>query len=188
MSKSIKAVLIATALTGSVAAGVALANPRGDVEGCGRGQHAMGSGRHHGDHESRMERMADVLGLTKEQRDAVRAIVDKSRPQKRALRDTLRENRRQLRALMQAGTPSESEVRKIADAQGRVMADMIVLRTKTRAEINAVLTQEQREKIQNMRKWRRHEKSSPQRSRAGDVPEAAFWKGYTKPKDAVLTM
>ena len=71
----------------------------------------------------------------------MRAIVDKSRPQKRALRDTLGENRKQLRALMQQGTPSDGEVREIADAQGRTIADMIVLRTKIQADINAVLTQ-----------------------------------------------
>lgn len=173
MSKSIKAVLIAIALTGSVAAGIAVANPGGDAQSCGRGHHAMGYGRHHSDHESRIERMADVLGLTQEQRDAVRAIIDKSRPQKRALRDTLSEHRRQLRALTQQGIPSEGEVRQIADAQGRAIADMIVLRTRIQSDINAVLTQEQREKMQEMRKRHHHGKSSPRHSRTGVAPEAA---------------
>ena len=172
MNRSFKAVLIATTLTGSVVAGIALANPQGDAESCGRGHHAMGSGRHHGDHESRIERMADVLGLTKDQRDSVRAIVDKSRPQKRELRDKLTQNRKQLRALTEQGTTKESEVRALADAQGRAIADMIVLRTKIQGDINAVLTQEQREKMQNFHKRRRHEKSSLRRDHAGNAPGA----------------
>ena len=173
MNRSFKAVLIATTLTGSVVAGIALANPQGDAESCGRGHHAMGSGRHHGDHESRIERMADVLGLTEDQRDSVRAIVDKSRPQKRALRDKLTQNRKQLRALTQQGTPKESEVRALADAQGRAIADMIVLSTRIQADINAVLTQEQREKMQNVHKRHGHEKTSLRRGRTSDTPEAA---------------
>jgi Spy/CpxP family protein refolding chaperone len=176
MNKSIKVVLIAAAVTGTMTAGIAIADSQSDAPSCGRGQHAMGSGRHHGDHESRIERMADVLGLTKDQRDAVRAIVDKSRPQQRALRDTLRENRKQLHAQMQQGTPSASEMRKVADAQGRAIADMIVLRTKTQADINAILTQEQREQFLEMRKSHWDKKSLRHRGRSGDAPEAASFK------------
>jgi Spy/CpxP family protein refolding chaperone len=163
MKTSAKTLLIATAIAGGIAAGgVQAAPPWGGGAGCGYGPGAMGAGPHgagfggpgigYGPHrfdpEARIERMADALDLTKEQRDKVRAIVDKSRPQTRELHDKLADNRNQLRALMQQGNAKEADVRKLADAQGKLKADMIVQRTKVRSEIHAVLTPEQREKLQ----------------------------------------
>ncbi len=108
----------------------------------------MGYGPQRFDPEVRIERMAEALDLTTEQRDKVRAIVDKLRPQVRELRDKLTDNRKQLRALAQQGNAKEADVRKLADAQGKLVADMIVQRTKVHNEIHAVLTPEQREKLQ----------------------------------------
>jgi Spy/CpxP family protein refolding chaperone len=162
MKTSTKTLLIATAIAGGIAAaGVNAAPPWGGA-GCGYGPGAMGAGPqgmgfggpgmgygpHRMDPEARIERMADMLDLTKEQRDKVRAIVDKSRPQTRELRDKMADNRNQLRTLAQQGSPKEADVRKLADTQGKLMADMIVQRTKVRTEIHAVLTPEQREKLQ----------------------------------------
>ena len=82
------------------------------------------------------------------------AIVDKARPQTRELRDRLIETHKQLRALTQQGTPKDSEVRKLADAQGKAIADMIVLRTKIRTDIRAVLTDAQRQQLDQWREQR----------------------------------
>ena len=148
MKKSIRTLLIGTAIVGSVVAGLAYAMPPGYGESCMHGEHGMGSGHHGMDSDSQVDRMVERLDLTKEQRDKVRAIVDKSRPQTRELRDKFSENRKQLQTLTQLGTVKESEIRKLADIQGKLMADMIVQRSKVRGEVNAVLTPEQREKMQ----------------------------------------
>lgn len=147
MKKSIKALLIAATLAGGVTAGLAYAMPPGGGESCAHGR-GMGFGRHGMDSEMRIDRMSRVLDLSQAQRDKVRAIVDQARPQTRALRDKLGDNHKQLRALMQQDNPKENEVRKLADAQGKLIADMIVQRTKMQSEIRAVLTPEQREKLQ----------------------------------------
>jgi Spy/CpxP family protein refolding chaperone len=148
MKKSIKTLLIVTAISGSVAAGFAYAMPPGGGEQCMQGGHRMGFGHRGMDSDFHIDRMAERLDLTTEQRDKVRAIVDKSRPQQRALRDKLSESRKQLRTLIQQGTAKESEVRKLADNQGKLIADKIVLRSKLQGEIYAVLTPVQREKMQ----------------------------------------
>lgn len=162
MKTSAKTLLIVATIAGGIATVGAHAAPPGGGPGCGYGPGAMGAGAqgmgfggpgmgygpHRFDPEARIERMADQLDLTKEQRDKVRAIVDKSRPQTRELRDKLADNRKQLRTLVQQGNAKEADVRKLADAQGKLMADMIVQRTKVRNEIHAVLTPEQREKLQ----------------------------------------
>jgi Spy/CpxP family protein refolding chaperone len=148
MKKSIKTLLIGTAMVGSVAAGLVYAMPPGSSEYCMHGERGMGFGHRGMDSESHVDRMAERLDLTKEQRDKVRAIVDKTRPQTRELHDKLSENRKQLQMLTQQGTAKEGEIRKLADNQGKLIADMIVQRSKVRGEINAVLTPEQREKMQ----------------------------------------
>jgi protein CpxP len=147
MKRSIKTLLVAATLAAGITAGLAYAMPPGHSEGCGHGN-GMGFGRHGFDSEMRIDRMSETLGLTHEQRDKVRAIVDKARPATRELRDKVVDNHRQLRALMQQDNPKESEVRKLADAQGRLVADMIVQQAKVQSEIRAVLTPEQREKLQ----------------------------------------
>jgi Spy/CpxP family protein refolding chaperone len=148
MKKSIKTLLIGTALAGSVIAGLAYAMPPGGGESCQHAGHGMGFGHRGMDADSYIDRMAQRLDLTTEQRDKVRALVDKARPQTRALRDKMSENRKQLHALAVQGTAKESEVRKLADSQGKLIADMIVQRSKLRSEISAVLTPEQREQLQ----------------------------------------
>ena len=155
MKRSIKSLLVVMAITGAVGAGIAYAFPSGGAHGCGDVKRAMSFKGHHGysDSDRMIEHMAASLDLSKQQRDAMYAIADKARPQTRELRDRLAETHKQLRALTQQGTPKESEVRKLADAQGKAIADMIVLHTKVRTEILGVLTNAQRQQLEQ---WRDH--------------------------------
>ncbi len=173
MNRSIKSLLVVMAITGAVGAGVAYAFPTGGPHGC-RGGHAMSFEGHrgYGDSDRMIERMASSLDLSKEQRDAMYAIADKARPQTRELRDRLIETRKQLRALMAQGTPKESEVRKLADAQGKDIADMIVLRTKVRMEINGVLTDAQRQQLEQWRGQRGRRASWEKPGAARDLSNA----------------
>jgi Spy/CpxP family protein refolding chaperone len=145
MRKSIKTVLFATTLVAGIGGAVAYAMPPGG-EACARG-HGAEFGRHGMDSERRIDRMSETLGLSAEQRSKVREIVDKARPAARELRDKLSDNRKQLWALMQQDKPNEGEVRKLADSQGKLVADMIVQRTRMQSQIRAVLTPEQRDAL-----------------------------------------
>ncbi len=141
--------------------GLAIADPvyarsPGGPGFCHRDWHAMAPAFGPGAGE-RIERLAERLDLTSEQRSAVRAIVDEARPQMRELRDKLRANRKELYALAQEDTPSEDDVRKLAEAQGVYKADLIVLRTKVHSKIRKVLSEEQRDQLETMRRapWAR---------------------------------
>jgi len=166
MNTSLKKLLITSTIAGGLAAGAVLADPPGagpcpyggpgggpgamgyGGPGMGYGGHGMGYSRHGFDSEARIDRMAAMLDLTKEQRDKVRAIVDKSTPKTRELRDKIADNRAQLRTLVQQDKAKDADVRKLADERGKLVAEMIVQRTKVKNEIHAVLTPEQREKMQ----------------------------------------
>ena len=148
MNKPMRLLLIATVVTGVVAAGLAYAMPGGG-ERCQHGGHDIGMGQGGMHSETRIDRLADALDLSRKQRDQVRSIVDKSRPPMRELHDRMRENRKQLHALMQQDKAQEGEIRRLADLQGKAIADMIVLRSRMRTDIRSVLTSEQREKIKS---------------------------------------
>lgn len=154
MNRSIKTLLVAAAVAGGVAATAVYAAPPGGG-GCGYGAYGAGFGPGMGgrggmDSEAHVDRLAARLDLSTEQRDKVRAIVDKARPETRALRDKLADSRQQLRTLIRQGNAKESEVRKLAEAQGRLQADMIVQHAKIHNAIDAVLTAEQREQFRQM--------------------------------------
>jgi Spy/CpxP family protein refolding chaperone len=123
------------------------------------GRHGgAGWGCAHGD---RIERMKEHLGLSDKQVTRIKAIDTKYEPERKALWDKMRANREQMRALMDKGTASDSQVQKIADAQGKIKADMMVLHFKMKKEVDKVLTKEQLEKRQQYRKqyhkhWREH--------------------------------
>lgn len=109
-------------------------------ENCRHGQFNM-----HGDDMGMriLNRLADRLDLSQVQRQALEAIADKHRSDLRQLRDSISDNGRALRKA-QADDPRLPE---LALAQGKAISDMIVLRKQIRAEVDNVLTAEQREKL-----------------------------------------
>ena len=150
MNSTVKTVLIAATLIGSVAATAAHAG-----KGCGKEHH----GQRGSDSEHRINRMADRLGLSAEQRDKVRAIADKSRPALRAVHDKMRDNRQAMRTLMQQEKAGDADIRKLADARGKLVAEMTVLRARMKSEVHAVLTPAQRDKLKQHSEQRRHHSS-----------------------------
>jgi Spy/CpxP family protein refolding chaperone len=124
--------------------------------GHGKG-YGKGHGIKHGGRGFNIERMAEHLELTTEQRSKIEAIVEETRPRVKAIREQMRDNRKQLREVSAADTYDKDAVRKLADAQGDLKADMIMLRSEQKSRIRSVLTEEQRNKMQAMRdKHQRH--------------------------------
>lgn len=132
---------VAALLSGLVTAS-AFAYPGG---GCG-GAHGLGRGDGHA-----VERMAERLDLSADQRTSVRAIEDKYRPQLRTLRDKMTDSRKALREAAAQPAPDDARVRTLADAQGKAMADMIVVRTRMFGEMQQALSDEQRTKLRDFR-------------------------------------
>jgi len=64
-------------------------------------------------------------------------------------------NRHALRELQKGTEMSESEIQEIADLRGQLVSRMIVLKASVRSQINALLTPDQRERFQEMRKRRK---------------------------------
>ncbi|GBL44684.1 hypothetical protein SFMTTN_0485 [Sulfuriferula multivorans] len=168
MKKDTLTILMTTLLAGMLEATSVYANQlaggKGQAGGC---HHAYQHTR-----ESQIYRIGKRLSLTKDQRTAVRAIVEQHRPQMRALRDAQIENRQQLMALSAMGNSDADQVRALADAQGKTIADMIVLRAQMRSEINDILTEEQRKKLLRARENRGHQPGNKQSAESSGATPA----------------
>ena len=168
MKKLTTTLLITTLAVGGLAiAGTSMAGHGDGYSRCGshgmNGHgHMKGSGRA-GKGSSAIMRLEKNLDLSEEQSSAIREIMDNARTARRANRDMLKDNRRALHDLVEAEMFDEQEARRLAEIQADNMAEMILLKAKTRAAIRAQLSVEQREKLAASGKDRGYGKGSGKR-------------------------
>ncbi|MDH5456990.1 MAG: Spy/CpxP family protein refolding chaperone [Gammaproteobacteria bacterium] len=135
-----------------------------DVGRHGPGRHFGGPGFGIPDPGMISGRMADRLGLDETQRETVKNIMEAAQPEMKALREKLRANHDALQAL-EAGDP---EVQNIAASNGELATEATLLFSRVRGEIHAVLTDEQRAQLAEMkedRKERRKERGERRQDR-----------------------
>jgi Spy/CpxP family protein refolding chaperone len=163
--------IAAAALT---AATVLIATAQAAPAGCdGPGAGPRAAGFHHGGPKGlaaldRMEAKLDRIDLSDEQREKVRSVIDAARPEFRKIADALRANHKEMRSTMRNDEFDEQAVRRVADRQGDLIADMIVLRGKLKSQVAAVLTPEQRQELH--RGFGPHHMRDAQRD--GQTPDA----------------
>ena len=118
----------------------AQANPRGHgigVPGMGIPDPAM-----------MIERMADHLDLDDAQRATIENIVDAVRPEAEALRERFHANHKALEELDPSDPAYETTLNNLALSQGQLATEGVLLATRVRTEIRAVLTDEQAAKLE----------------------------------------
>ena len=102
-----------------------------------------------------LEHMADHLDLDDAQRETVKNILEAAKPEMEALREQFKANREALEALDTSDPAYSTELNNIALSNGQLATDGTLLFTRVRAEVNAVLTDEQREKAARAKERRR---------------------------------
>lgn len=112
----------------------------GARHGFGRGGHHRGGGM-----------MLRGIDLTDDQKNQVKQIMEASRAKVQPLRESLRANRQKLRELTENGKFDEGQVQALAAEQGRISAQLLVEKERSKAQIFQILTPEQREKAAQMR-------------------------------------
>lgn len=112
-------------------------------------QPGYGPGPHHGRGQM-IERIFERLDLTDDQKQAVHNTMSEHREQTRALHDEMIARRRALGQTIHADLVNESAVRQAAAEVAAVDADLAVMRAQMFQAINKVLTQEQRERMQEL--------------------------------------
>lgn len=119
------------------------------------GQH--GVGRHHGfkdgfghRFERMIERMADRLDLSDQQRTEVFAVLDETRPARRDLRAALADHRQAFQELDPTADNYQTQLQGMADEIGQLASQTVMLMGQTRSKISALLTDEQRAQAKQM--------------------------------------
>jgi len=95
--------------------------------------------------------MGPGLDLSDEQRTELGKLRQQFLPQMGELRGKMQANHEQLRALNQGGAADEAAIAELADQKGALMAEMIKLRASHRSRMQALLTDEQRERMRQHR-------------------------------------
>lgn len=119
-----------------------------------------GFGRH-------LDRMAEKLGLSDEQRGAIEAIHAASRTEAEPLRTQVRASRKAMHELMKAESFDEAGVRALVQQGSAAMAELAVLRARTGHAMRAVLTPEQRVEFDRMHEARHAERGGKRRNCRG---------------------
>jgi protein CpxP len=99
------------------------------------------------DSERFAEHMTRHFGLDDTQAQSVRNIVDAAAPEMTSLRDKARMNHEAIRALEVTDPDYPAKLSDLARANGELATAQTLLHGRLRAELDAVLTPEQREKI-----------------------------------------
>ncbi|WP_243369965.1 Spy/CpxP family protein refolding chaperone [Geotalea sp. SG265] len=137
----VAAVLVAMTIGG----GTAVLAGRGPDDNCGsRPGPAMHEGRF-------LQRMAKVLKLTDAQQSQIKSLFSSERVAAEPLRAQLHEKRQQLRKAGESTSFDEAFVRSTAAAIGQIQTELAVIRVKTRTQIHALLTPEQRELAKSLK-------------------------------------
>ncbi len=146
-----RTVLVVLTVLGLSTAAVYAAGPR----------HGIMGGPMLGGQLFHMMRLADELELSKEQRTEVDRIIDAARPRAREYVYALGDGRDALGALSEETEFDEPRVRALAEEHARSLAELMVIGLRLSAEVNAVLSPEQRVRLAEMkaahRKHRKHD-------------------------------
>lgn len=118
-------------------------------------------GRHADRHDAgmtmsgeRLDRMASYLGLDDVQRQSMENIMTAARPEFEALQARREANREAMASLDSGNEADALQFDNLAAEAGQLVTDGLVLRDRVQAEVETVLTAEQREKMSEMRSSR----------------------------------
>ena len=97
------------------------------------------------------DRIAKKLNLTDEQKTQVKTILEDSKTRVKPLMESLRENHKKAETLGNDGVFNEELVNQIASGQSETMKQLFIEKEKTKAQIFAILTPEQRAEAAKMK-------------------------------------
>jgi Spy/CpxP family protein refolding chaperone len=155
-----KKFFITVAILMAVAAGLATA-ALGQRSGKGFGRHSGWM----------LNRMSKELGLSEAQQTQIKSIMADGKTRMKPLIEQLRQNR-QADSTNSNGTFNEGQARLFATKQASIMTDLMVEKQRTRSQIFAVLTPEQRQKAQQLMQERQQRRQERMKKHAEPTQQA----------------
>ena len=127
--------------------------PGGGPADCPRGTSmGKGPGGPEGGHLGfLLGRVGDKIGLSDEQRSQIEAILGQERPALQSLREQARTAREEWQQSHDPGVFDEAAAQAFAASQAQLHADMMVAKMRVHSQVLAVLTDEQRAELEELR-------------------------------------
>lgn len=97
-----------------------------------------------------VDRISKELGLSEEQKTQAKQILEASKTRVQPLSEQMKQNHEATKDLGTDGNFDEAKVSQIANQQSETMKQLFIEKEKTKAELFAILTPEQREKAKQM--------------------------------------
>jgi Spy/CpxP family protein refolding chaperone len=113
------------------------------------------------DFNRHLEHLAQVLALTDSQKEQARVIFRNARESSQPVQQELKQNRDRLTAA--AKSASETDIQSLATEQGRLLGQLVAIRTRASSKFYQILTPEQRVKYDQMRQQSRQKFHSGER-------------------------
>jgi Spy/CpxP family protein refolding chaperone len=131
-------------------------------------QHSgLGFGRHNG---WMLKHMARQLNLTAAQQTQIKGIMAEEKTKIMPIKEQLRQNELAENAKIN-GSFDETQARAFAGKQAQLMTDLIVEKQRTRSQVFAVLTPEQRQKAQQLMQERQKRRQDRMQKHAQQTQE-----------------
>lgn len=99
---------------------------------------------------NRAERLAAFLDLTDAQKAEIKALREKAREAAKPIVQQMAANRKEIRSAVESGAAA-AVLQKLAAAQGALQGQLMAIRLSTQVKVRAVLTPEQRDKLEKLR-------------------------------------
>lgn len=96
------------------------------------------------------EKIAKELGLSEEQKTQAKAILESSKETVKPLMEQMKQNHETTKILGTDGNFDEGKVNQLAAEQSETMKRLFIEKERTKAQLFAILTPEQREKAKQM--------------------------------------
>ncbi|MEN8233269.1 MAG: Spy/CpxP family protein refolding chaperone [Thermodesulfobacteriota bacterium] len=117
--------------------------------------------------QNRHERVTELLGLSDEQQEKIKAIREEERSANQALRENMREYQEQMRQLTDEATFDENAIRTIAEKKAEIQVEMAVSRARMRSQIHEIMSPEQQELAKEFRSERQNKQGKHRSGHGG---------------------
>jgi Spy/CpxP family protein refolding chaperone len=97
-------------------------------------------------------RMMDQLGLSDTQREQIRALGDQARTESQAFQEQMKSIHDSIRQIVESKQFDEAAARVLTKQQAEIEGELAFIRLRTDAGIYRLLTDEQRAKLEQMRR------------------------------------
>lgn len=126
-----------------------------------------------GTHPRMLERMAGELQLTDDQKQKLKGVFESARPEMDQVRDLARQNAEKLRGVKPGDANYDAVVAEVARSAGDLASRAVTNGAQLRRQVWAVLTPEQRQKMETRQAERseaRKQRMAERRERQRDAP------------------